>query len=242
VTLYEMNDLEEANDALTAFLQRNNAPTHIEDVYRYKLSIAQKIADGAACHLFGWHSMPKLQTGRSIALEIFDEIASGLPNHDIAASALLRKAALQRYLEEFAPAVEVYQTAIRRFPGSSFALTAYQEIAATYVEEMRRQPHNVDALTLAEINLKEIKRAFPQAKEVAVVDNQVKAVKELYVTALYETGQLFERMSEPKASVLYYHLALTAFPTSSVAEPCRERLKALSAYAEELHVPPQSTL
>ena len=38
VTLYEMNDLEEANDALTAFLQRNNAPTHIEDVLQEEIA------------------------------------------------------------------------------------------------------------------------------------------------------------------------------------------------------------
>ena len=236
VSLYEMNDLDVANKEFTSYLQKNNSPNHLEDAYRYKLAIAQKLADGAFCHLFGVESLPRLQTDRKLALEIFDEVASALPNHDIAASALLRKAQLLKYQEDFSGAIDVYQTTIRRFPGSSFALTAYQEIALCYVDEMRRQPHNVDAMTLADINLKQIMKDFPQAKEIADVEAQVTAIKELYVNALYETAQLFERMSQPKAAVLYYHLAITTFPSSSIAPQCRDRMKKLSAYTKILHL------
>ncbi len=236
VSLYELHDYDIANKEFTTYLKKTNAPAHLEDVYRYKLAIAQKLAAGAFCHLFGFNSLPKLQTGRSQALEIFDEVASGLPNHDLAATALLGKAKLLKYEEEYSEAIEVYQAAIRRFPGSAFALKAYQGISACFLDEIQRQPQNVDAIALAEINLKELTKDFPEAKELKVVDTNVASVKELHVKALYETGLLYERMSQPKAAVLYYHLALTKFPTSSIAPLCRERIKELSTYAEELHV------
>lgn len=236
VALYQMNDFDIANSEFSSYLQKSNEPLHFEDVYRYKLSIAQKLAGGVSCHLFGVQSLPRLQSGRSLALEIFDEVASGLPNHDLAATALLGKAKLLKLQEEFAESIEVYQTAIRRFPGSAFALKAFQGISACYLEEIRRQPQNVDAITLAEINLKEITKVFPQAKEVDVIRSEVTSIKELYVHALYETAQLYERMSQPKAAVLYYHLALTKFPESSAAPFCRARIKELSSYAEELHL------
>ena len=231
-----MQDYDIANKEFTKYIQKSNTPTHLEDVYRYKLAIAQKLSGGAFCHLFGFESLPKLQTDRSMALAIFDEVASGLPNHDLAATALLGKAKLLKREEEFADAIETFQAAIRRFPGSVFALKAYQGISSCYVEQIRRQPQNVDAIALAEINLKEIAKDFPQAQEVLTIGSDVTQIKELYVHSLYETGQLYERMSQPKAAVLYYHLAMTKFPTSSIASLCRARIKDLSTYAEELHV------
>jgi TolA-binding protein len=236
VCLYEMQDYDIANKEFTKYIQKSNTPNHLEDVYRYKLAIAQKLSGGAFCHLFGFESLPKLQTDRSMALAIFDEVASGLPNHDLAATALLGKAKLLKREEEFAEAIETFQAAIRRFPGSVFALKAYQGISSCYVEQIRRQPQNVDAIALAEINLKEIAKDFPQAQEVSIIGTDVTQIKELYVRSLYETGQLYERMSQPKAAVLYYHLAMTKFPTSSLAFLCRDRIKDLSTYAEELHV------
>ncbi len=236
VALYQMQEYDIANNAFSAYLQTSSTPTHLEDVYRYKLAIAQKLSAGAPCHLFGYQSLPKFQSGESLALDIFDEVAAGLPNHDLAATALLGKAKLLKRQENFAEAIEIYQAAIRRFPGSRFALKAYQGISSCYLEEIRRQPQNVDAIALAEINLKEIAKAFPGAQEVAIVESGVTRIKELYVRALYETAQLYERMSQPKAAVLYYHVALTKLPTSSVASLCRARIKELSTYAEELHL------
>jgi hypothetical protein len=61
-------------------------------------------------------------------------------------------------------------------------------------------------------------------------------MQEEYVSALYETGLLYERMEQPKASVLYYYLALTKLPTSSVAKLCHNRLKELTQYVDELHL------
>lgn len=236
VALYEQDELDVANTSFTTYLQKSNSPAHLEDVYRYKLDIAQKLAAGHRRHLFGYQSLPNWMTGRTIALEIFDEVSSALPNHDLAAAALLAKGELQYDREEYAQAIETYQTAIRRFPGASFALRAYQGISTCYLAQVTRQPQNVDAMALAEINVKEFQREFPQASEGEALKKQYEAMCELYVAALYETGQLYERMSEPKASVLYYHLAVSKLPTSAVADACRERLKELSTYAEELHV------
>jgi outer membrane protein assembly factor BamD (BamD/ComL family) len=237
VALYEMNDIDVANREFSTYLKKNNDPAHLEDVYRYKLAIAEKLSAGARTHLLGFDSLPRLQTDRSLALEIFDEVASALPNHDLAATALLEKARQLRTEERFQESIEVYHTAIRRFPGSAFALQSFQGVSGCYVDAIKRQPQNVDAITLAEINLKQVSKDFPQAQELSSVEADFASIKEMYVKALYETGQLYERMAQPKASVLYYHLAERAYPTSSIAALCRARKKELSDYADELHLP-----
>lgn len=237
VALYQDKELDLANSQFSLYIQKCNSPSHLEDVYRYKLDIAQALASGTKSHMFGCESLPKWMSGHAIALETFDEIASALPNHDLAAMALIGKAKALHDDEQFLSAVETYQTAIRRFPGSSFALQAYEGISACYTTEIERQPQNADALALAEINLRELKKDFPQAAENQKIDQQFTQMREMNVAALYETGQLFERMSQPKAAVLYYFMALNKFPTAAIAQSCRQRLKELSTYAEELHIP-----
>jgi len=236
VVFYEQEEFDLANEEFSTYLQENNSPTHLEDVYRYKLSIAKKLASGYRCRMFGAQSMPKIVGGNSLALEIFDQIAAGLPNHEVAATALLDKAELLKNRFEFDDAIDTYQTLIRRFKGTSFALQAFQGISACYVGQIAQQPQNLDALVLAEINTKEFRKEFPQAKELEQLEAELLSMHEKYVTELYETGLLYERMEQPKASVLYYYLALTKLPTSSVATLCHNRLKELSEYVEELHL------
>ena len=234
VALYEKGELDIANDAFSTYLKKANTPTHLEDVHRYKLSIAQKFAAGHKRHMFGWESMPRWASGKEEAIEIFDEVATALPNHELAAVAILEKAELLRQMEQFSNAIDTYQSAIRRFPRSPHALQAFKGISESYVEAIRLEPQNVDAIALAEINVRECKNHFPQATELSYIEEKLKEMQEIYAKALFETGQLYERMSEPKASALYYHMALTKYPTSSVATACKERLQSLSSQVKEL--------
>lgn len=234
VSLYEMGELDLANEAFTEYLTKTNSPTHLEDVQRYKLSVAQKLAEGTRRRPFGMQSLPRILSGDELAVTIFDEVAATLPHHDLAAMALLGKAALQLKQEFFMPAVETYQVVIRRFPDTSFALKAFVGVATAYESALKREPQNVDALALAEINSKEIKKAFPQASEVQEVEGALAAMQETYSDALYQTGLLYERMSQPRASVVYYSLAASKFPLSTAAQRSRERMKELSSYVDEL--------
>lgn len=234
VALYEKGELDIANAAFSTYLKKANTPTHLEDVHRYKLAIAQRFAAGERTHLFGWESCPRWASGKDDALEIFDEVASSLPNHELAAVALLGKAELLRDMEEFSRAIDTYQSAIRRFPLSPHALKAFQGIAESYVAAIKFEPQNIDAISLAEINVRECKSHFPQATELSYIEEKLKEMQEIYAKALYETGLLYERMSEPKASVLYYQMALTKYPSSAVALFCKERLEVLSSQIKEL--------
>jgi len=236
VTLYEENEFDLANEHFSSYLLKSNTPTHLEDLYRYKLDIAMRLASGCRRRMFGSPSMPKIMNGSDLAVEIFDEIAAGLPNHELAGTALIEKGKLLTREEEYEQAIDTYHTTIRRFRGSRFALNAFHGISTCYFEELKKQPQNSDALVLAEINLRELKKEFPQAEELSLLEDEYRSMQELYVDALYQTGQLYERMSQPKASILYYHLAATTLPSYHVAHLCKNRMKDLAQYVEELHL------
>jgi TolA-binding protein len=240
VALYELGEFDLANDSLNEYLKKNNSPSHLEDVHRYKLSIAQKLAEGARRHPFGMQSLPRIMSGEELAVTIFDEVAAALPHHDLAAIALLGRATIQHNQELYLQAVETYQTVIRRFPESAFALKAFLGVTTSYEAALKREPQNVDVLALAEINYKEFCRVFPQAEEVKTVEMSVTKMQEIYSDALYQTGLLYERMSQPKSAVVYYSLAASKFPASEAAQRSRERMKELVSYANELGLAPVS--
>jgi outer membrane protein assembly factor BamD (BamD/ComL family) len=236
VALYELGEYDLADSQLKEYLLKNSSAEHLEDVYRYKLSIADKFAQGCKRHMFNSSSFPSIMSAEDLAEELYTEVSIALPNHALAAQALLGKAKLFFNEENFSQAADVYQTTIRRFPISQQALTAYQGIALCYMEQIKRQLQNLDLITLAEINCAQCKRDFPQAQENTALETSLKEMKDLYAKALFETGQFYERTKQPKASALYYHLSLSSFPESSVASMAKERLKDLSPYIEELHL------
>ena len=154
----------------------------------------------------------------------------------MAARALLSKASIFRSREQFRESIESYQTAIRKFPRTEFAAKAYSLIAKAYLLQAQIDVHNPDILALAQINLKKFGQDFPRDEKIKQAESNLHEMKEIFATALYETGQFYERKKKPKASVLYYHNAIEQFPETKIAEKCKERIVALKPYADEIQI------
>ena len=58
-------------------------------------------------------------------------------------------------------------------------------------------------------------------------ENSVLEIKEVYAKGLYDTGQFYERIEEPRASLIYYQNAIRQFPETTVAKLCEQRLISL---------------
>lgn len=237
VSQYQLGELDLANKLFTSYVQEDQTKEHFEDVYRFKLSIAERFAKGERRHLFSLSALPKWQTGRSLSLEIFDEIQTTLPNHELAAVALLEKSALLEEKQDFREEEKCLQQVIKRFPFTPFAKQAYSRLATALQKQAHKEPQNVDLVDLAEINKREFERAFgtddPSNKEMT---SSLMAIKERRAQSFYETGQLFERKKQPKAAVLYYALVADTLKDTSPYSLCVERLKELQSYAEEMHI------
>lgn len=238
VAYYQYGDMEMANNHLSTYLKENQAPQYYEETFRYKLAIADAFHQGSKKHMFGYEKLPQWVGGEDLAVSIYEEIVAALPNHEIAAKALLSQAALLGKKEKYKESVEAYQALIRKFAKSEFAAKGYAEIGRIYCEQARRDASNPDILPLAEINIKRFSQDFPRDPQIATCREYVAEMKEIFATSLYETGLFYERKNQPKASVLYYHTAITQFPDTKTGEKCRERIKALQVYANEIDLPP----
>lgn len=237
VAYYQLGDLDIANKTFNAYLKDDQSKDHFEDLYRYKLSIAEQFANGTRRHLFSLSVLPKWQTGHGIALELFDEINNAMPNHELAAVALLEKGKLLSSRSEFQDAEKTLQQVIKKFPLSNFSKQAFQQLAIVLKTQSEKEPQNIDIIDLAEINKREFERSFgTDDPSFADMQSSLTLMKEERASSLYETGQLYERMKDPKAAVLYYALVLDTLQGTIVYTKCQERMKDLKSYAEELHL------
>ena len=236
---YHDGDVDLSNKKFSLYLEKQTNPKYFIEAFRYKLAIADAFSKGARKHLFDQEKLPKIFSAEEEAIKIYDEISNALPNHELASQALFAKAKLLRHEKDFKGSFETYQTLVRKFPQTDLACQSYVKIAKTLLEECQVEFQNPDLLTAAEISLKKFTRDFPKATEQLEIAAQAfQEMKEVYATGLYETGYFYEKKSEPKASVLYYHQALLQFPETKIAKECKLRIQHLEKYVKEMQLDP----
>lgn len=229
---YHLEEFDVANRHFNAYLKCQSNPKLFMETMEYKLAIADSFRCGAKKHLFGYDCLPKWLTGRTLALEIYDEVIAAMPNHEMAAQALFSKGCLQWDLQEYSDSVESFQTLIRRFPKHEYSPEAYLFINQIYLAQSKREFQNSDFVALAEINLRRFREAFPQEERLLEAEEDVLAIKEVYAKGLYDTGKFYEKIKQPQAAVIYYKKAINDFPDTQVALYCKERLFVISPNSE----------
>lgn len=237
ICYYNMEEYDFANAEFSRYLGTPNHPEYFEDALRYKMAIANHFKTGKKCRIFTMRIFPKWACGKSLALSIYDEIITAVPNHELAAEALMAKGALLESMGEYKLSIEAYQTFIKRFSKHEWAPSCYLNIAKIYYEESKIDFQNPDILALAELNAERYQDHFPRDPNTVEACCYVRRIKELYAKGLCDVGRLYERMKHPKASAIYYRSAILDFPDTQIAEFCRNRLICLGA--EEMIPTPQ---
>lgn len=225
VCYFELKEYEHAKEVFSAYLKNQTTGEYIQETLEYKFLIAEAFRKGAKKHLLGYMVMPNMLSGEDCAMEIYDEIIITFPAHELAAQSLFAKAALHWKNHEFLQAVEAYQTLIRRFPQHELAPESYLMVSRLYVHQSSVEKHNSDLLALVELNQKKFALDFPAEERLVEADKNVRLVKENYARGLFQMGEFYERVSKPKASVVYYKNAISQFPDTEYAKQCLKRLQ-----------------
>jgi outer membrane protein assembly factor BamD (BamD/ComL family) len=234
VGFYHLGELEMANKQLSLYLKKQSAPKFFEEAIKYKFAIADKFQNGEKMHLLGLESMPKWLPAAEEAIEIYDEVISALPHHELAIQALFGKGELLASEEDYKLSVETYQILIRKFNKHPLACESYIGIGKVYLTECKNEYPDPDFLDLAEINFKKFTADFPNEPRIVQAENMLVEMREIYADNLYETARFYERTKKPHASAIYYNKILAKYPKTITAHSSEERL----AYLEKKYNKP----
>lgn len=233
VSYYFLEEYDFANTSFSEYLKVQGNPRYFQSTVEFKFSIAEQLNAGAKRRVLGTKKLPKWASGQSLALEIYDEVIATVPCSDIAAQALMSKACLQWRMQNYRPAVDSFQMAIRRFPKYEQTPDCYVYIGKIYLEQSQYEFQNSDILAFAQINLRKFERDFPREERLSQARDDVMAIKEIYANGLYQTGQFYERTCKPRAAMIYYNDAIRQFPDTCIADLCRLRMRHLNpSYCE----------
>lgn len=227
VSYFFLEEYDFANEAFSEYLKVQNNPRYFQSAVEFKFSIAEQLNAGARCRPFCTKQLPKWLPGQTLALKIYDEVIAAVPCHEIAAQALMAKGCLLWRWQDYRPAVESFQMALRRFPKYERAPDCYLYIGKIFLEQSRWEFQNSDILAFAELNLRRFEREFPREERLCEAEADVMAIKEIYANGLYETGRFYERTCKPRAAIIYYNDAIRQFPETCVASLCRDRMSCL---------------
>jgi outer membrane protein assembly factor BamD (BamD/ComL family) len=223
----KLNQHELANESLTEYLKKSSNPKHFEEAIDAKFAIAEYFREGGKKRLFGSHKLPAIIPGKEDSLPIYEEIIASIPHHELAAKALLGKAEIQAYCEDYRPSVETLHLLIRRFPKHELAAESYLRINKVYLTQAETLHLDPDLLDLAEVNLRKFRLAFPREPRIADAEVALSDMKEIFAQNLLETGEFYQRRKQPDASIIYFSKVVAKYPKSLAADSARAKLVAL---------------
>lgn len=241
VAEYFLYELDTANESFSQYLKAQNNPQFFAETMQFKFAIANELKNGAKIRFFGTKQLPKWGSGTELAVEIYDEVIAAIPCSELAAQSLFAQGQVLWKQRLYRDSIDVYLQLIRRFPKHEYAPESYLIITQIYLDQARCEFQNPDLLALAQITLRRFKEDFPRDEKVCRAEATVMELKEVYATGLYETGKLYERKGEPRASVIYYSNAINQFPDTKISKLCQERLTALGTFSVEERKPVQTT-
>lgn len=239
ICYFEMKEYDFANAEFSGYLKSSVHPEYFEDALSYKFCIADRLAEGSKRRPFKYRYFPKCMEGQTLALEIYDEIVTTVPNHELAVQALFAKATLLQKIWEYRDSIDTYQLLIRRFPKHELTPESYLKISQVYYLMSRLESQNPDILGLAELNARKFSEDFPRDERVACAETYAQIIKEVLAGGLCNVGQFYARTGHPEAAAIYYQSAIEQFPDTKVAKLCASRINNLdySKEAEEKLLP-----
>lgn len=224
VAYYHLADYDLANKSFTEYLRNETTPKFFEDAIEYKFQVAEKFYEGARKHFLGLEKLPKVIPARDEALEIYEEIITTLPRHDLTAKSLYKKGCLLYDFDDYKPSVEAFQILIRRFPKHYLAPEGFLGIQKVYLKQAQMEFPDPDILELAEINLYKFKESFPGESRIEQAKNMLVQMEDCFAEQLFETGSFYERTRKPEAAAIYYTNLIAQYPHSTYAPKAQKQL------------------
>lgn len=222
VAYFHKEDYVIANKMFSAYLKKDFSPKFFEETFKYKFEIAEKFREGSKKRLFGWKHGPKVVPAQNIALQIYNEVISSLPNHDLGARALFGKGKILTNDEEYSASLEAFQQLIRCFPKHSLAPSSFVEIGKVYLLQCHPRDQNLDLLDLANLNLQKFERAFPRDDGQKEVKENIAKMEEIYAQSFCEIGDFYYRTHKEKAAAVYYSKVIASFPNTKTSKYAHE--------------------
>jgi outer membrane protein assembly factor BamD (BamD/ComL family) len=224
---FERGEYDIASEYLTTYLNEESMPQHFEEIFQRKFVVAEAFKEGYHKRAGGWRGMPRWQGAEGDALEIYQEVATALPSHELGEKSLFASADILGRRKDYTEAIEKYQTLISRFPKGVLAPSSYLAIAQLHLDKVLHSPQDPDVLPLAQLNVKRFRQDFPMDERLTQAEACLDQMREHIAQGLFDTARYYEKKKEDRAAYVYYLATTREYPETGAADRARVRLEKL---------------
>ena len=228
IAYFEMGSFQDANKKFKTYLQRSPHSPHLEDVMNYKYQMAESYRHGLKKPIFGIEKLPNLLSAQKDAIDLYGEVANGVPHQEIATYSLLHKGTLQVEAEEFDEALETLQSLQRRFPKHTCAKDSYVLASKIYLIKAVEEFPDSNLIEMAKINLRNFEREFPGSDLDIKIKENLLNLQEIFAKDLVEIMDFYLRTNKVGAARLYAERILRTYPDTSSAKKAMTMLSKIA--------------
>lgn len=213
-----------ADRHFSVYLDHSDFPKHFEEVLRYKFDIAETVRGAEKFPWFTARDLPPRARSLKMGIKNYGEVASSLPNSELASKATFGKGWLEYENGDYSDSVETFEHLIKYYPRDPLVQDAYVAIMRVYLTKAQTHYADPDYYDLARINLERFHEAFGKDEKTGKANALFTQIQEVYAKDLYETAQFYDRTKKPKSSKIYYTQIIDKYPDTITAEKSRKNL------------------
>lgn len=215
---FAQQKLDLANSFFSECLKEEKVSKHFNEIFKYKLQIAQKYENGVKKPLFQSKLAPNWSSGKDEALQICEEIIMSLPKDNLAAEALFCKSQTLLSKKKYQDSIETLEKLIARFPNHPLALQGFIEIGKIYLLQTKKQFPDPDHLELVKINLDKMQASFPDHPKVQELKELLNQMESLFAERLFVVAKHYDLMKKPDSAAIYYTAIIQEYPNTKQAK------------------------
>lgn len=172
------------------------------------------------------------------AIEMLYRIQQRSPGSPLAERCLLRTADWYFDDAEYDLAADGYGSYIRSFPRSDKIPRVKLRRAFSALAQFRGLKFDATAMIDARAELVDIQHAYPDLAEEEHVEDVIARIDDAFARKILDTGDFYQRTSEPRAAVYQYRYLAETYPNSPEAKVANQRLAQMPASAKIEPPPP----
>lgn len=217
---YHLENYAIANHYFSLYLEKDKRTRFLDETIEYKRLIADQLAEGKLTHLFQMKLMPKLFTNKTLAAELYEEVASLRPLSLLAAESYYKKARLLIEERDYEEAIASFKKIIQRYPRLELSEKSYIEVLKVHVLQAEYPVKDPRIIEHAQLQLQKFKQAFPASTENHDVAEQLcDEIKENFAKELFDQAVIFDVKWKKKLSAaVYYQQILNEYPHTRTAK------------------------
>lgn len=215
---FAQQKLDLANSFFSECINKQEVSKNFNEVFKYKLQIAQEYERGVRKPLFQSKLAPNWSSGKEESLQICEEIIMSLPKDNLAAEALFCKSQILLSKKKYQDSIHTLEKLIDRFPNHSLALQGYIQIGKIYLLQTSKQFPDPDHLELARINLEKMQTSFPNDSKVEELKELFNQMESLFAERLFIVAKHYDLMKKPESAAIYYSAIIQEYPNTEQAK------------------------